>query len=504
MKEPTQQTNFINNHNINNIINYKNYKNQTASVDIKTREKAERETVTPIHIPIPKEARNILNKLEKAGYGAWCVGGCVRDALLGVQPDDWDVTTNATPDEMRQVFKTRAIPTGLKHGTMTIRSGADTGIEVTTYRLDGDYTDHRRPDCVTFTDSLKEDLRRRDFTVNAIALNLRADISNDISDALSKPADKIILNNNFHNLDKNADILETQSAISEDKNINNNILFKIAPETADAIRRNRDLLLHIAPERIWIELYKLIGGEYAVPVLRQFPDVIGVFWPEILPMIDFDQKNKHHCYDVWEHTLHALDALNDFETPFRRDIILKFALLLHDIGKPATCTTAPDGQRHFYGHPAKSREMAEIMLKRLKTPNIFRERVLNLIEQHDRPIPATEREIRRLLTKLDPEDMKRLFDLKRADNLAQSPAYRERQAQLDQAVILLRDVLERDDCFSLKQLAVNGNDMQKLGLRGPEIGDMLKILLERVINGDLVNHHDILINFARDSIHPPR
>ncbi len=326
----------------------------------------------------------------------------------------------------------------------------------------------------------------------------------DISDALSKPADKIILNNNFHNLDKNADILETQSAISENKNINNNKLFKIAPETADAIRRNRDLLLHIAPERIWIELYKLIGGEYAVPVLRQFPDVIGVFWPEILPMIDFDQKNKHHCYDVWEHTLHALDALNDFETPFRRDIILKFALLLHDIGKPATCTTAPDGQRHFYGHPAKSREMAEIMLKRLKTPNIFRERVLNLIEQHDRPIPATEREIRRLLTKLDPEDTKRLFDLKRADNLAQSPAYRERQAQLDQAVILLRDVLERDDCFSLKQLAVNGNDMQKLGLRGSEIGDMLKILLECVINGDLVNHHDILINFARDSIHPPR
>ena len=496
------------------------------------------------------------------------MGGCVRDALLGVRPDDWDVTTNATPDEMRQIFKTRAIPTGLKHGTMTIRSGADTGIEVTTYRLDGDYTDHRRPDCVTFTDSLKEDLRRRDFTINAIALNLRgelydpyhgqddlkagilrcvenpdrrfqedalrimrglrfaavlsrpaADISNDISDAvlsnpaadssddisdaLSKSADKIILNNNFHNLDKNADILETQSAISEDKNINNKS-FKIAPETADAIRRNRDLLLHIAPERIWTELYKLTGGEYAVPVLRQFPDVIGVFWPEILPMIDFDQKNKHHCYDVWEHTLHALDALNDFETPFRQDIILKFALLLHDIGKPATCTTAPDGQRHFYGHPAKSREIAEIMLKRLKTPNIFRERVLNLIEQHDRPIPATEREIRRLLTKLDPEDTKRLFDLKRADNLAQSPAYRERQAQLDQAVILLRDVLERDDCFSLKQLAVNGHDMQKLGLRGPEIGDMLKILLERVINGDLINHHDILINFARDSIHPPR
>ncbi len=452
---------------------------------------------------IPKEALNILNRLEDAGYEAWCVGGCVRDTLLGHTPRDWDVTTSATPDEMRVVFGKRAIPTGLKHGTMTIRSGATGGIEVTTYRVDGDYTDHRRPDSVTFTDSLRRDLQRRDFTVNAIAINQRGEIrdpyhgQDDLNAGILRCVEDPDRRFNEDAL-RILRGLRFAAVLSRPKE--NQAAFEIEPETAAAMRRNRDLLSEIAPERIWMEFSKLIRGEYAVPVLRAFPDVIAVFWPEISPMINFDQKNKHHCYDVWEHTLHAMEALDSFSTPFQYDMALRLALFLHDIGKPATCTTAPDGQRHFYGHPAKSREIADIMLKRLRCPNLLRKQTLDLIEQHDRPIPLTEREIRRLLKKMEPENVKRLFDLKRADNLAQSPEYRERQAQLDQAVILLQQVLDKPACFSLKQLAVNGIDMQNLGLRGPAIGAALRVLLERVIDGDLSNNHDELVNFARENL----
>ena len=445
---------------------------------------------------LPSRVRNILKRLERAGYEAWCVGGGVRDLLLGRTPQDWDVTTSALPDEVKAVFRGRAIPTGLKHGTQTILSGPQGGVEVTTFRCDGDYTDHRRPDTVTFTRSLDQDLKRRDFTVNAIALNLRGllhdpcggqrDLSAGLIRCVGDPDRRF-----------GEDALRIMRGVRFASVLN----FRLESETARAIHRNRDLLGLIAPERIQAELYKLLCGPRCVEILREFPDVMGVFWPEILTMKGFEQRNIHHCYDVWEHTLHALEALDTMPMPEgvrRDDLPLRCALLLHDIGKPSCCTTAPDGQRHFPGHPVRSRELADDMLRRLRCANALREQVLLLVEQHDRQIPVTEKAVRHALSRFTPEDLRRLFALKRADNLAQSPAFRERQEQLDCAEKILSDVLAKQECVSLKQLAVNGLDMQKLSLRGPEIGQALRMLLERVLNGESPNERDALIQAARE------
>lgn len=255
--------------------------------------------MTTVMIPAP--VGEILKTLEAAGYGAWCVGGCVRDALLDRMPGDWDVTTSARPEETMALFAGRAVPTGLRHGTVTVKTEQG-GVEITTLRRDGAYRDHRRPETVTFTDSLEEDLRRRDFTINAMA----ADLQGTLYDPLGGRADLT------------AKVLrcvgEPDRRFGEDAlRILRGLRFAaelgvtVHPDTAVAIHRNRELLRAIAPERIWAELKKLVSGKWAAEVLRAYPDVAGVFWPEILPMVGFDQRNGHHCYDVWEHTLHAME-----------------------------------------------------------------------------------------------------------------------------------------------------------------------------------------------------
>ena len=254
-------------------------------------------------VTIPAPVGEILKTLEAAGYGAWCVGGCVRDALLDRMPGDWDVTTSARPEETMALFAGRAVPTGLRHGTVTVKTEQG-GVEITTLRRDGAYRDHRRPETVTFTDSLEEDLRRRDFTINAMA----ADLQGTLYDPLGGRADLT------------AKVLrcvgEPDRRFGEDAlRILRGLRFAaelgvtVHPDTAVAIHRNRELLRAIAPERIWAELKKLVSGKWAAEVLRAYPDVAGVFWPEILPMVGFDQRNGHHCYDVWEHTLHAMEKV---------------------------------------------------------------------------------------------------------------------------------------------------------------------------------------------------
>lgn len=436
---------------------------------------------------IPEFVKSTLETLEAAGHEAWCVGGCVRDALLDRCPDDWDVTTNALPEETLAIFGDHAIPTGLRHGTVTVRSMGHS-IEVTTYRVDGEYRDHRRPEAVTFTRSLEEDLKRRDFTVNAIACDLRGvlrdpfggqeDLNRRVLRCVGDPDRRF-----------NEDALR----ILRGMRFASVLGFSVDPATRESIHRNRNLLSEIAVERIWVELSKLLCGKDAGAVLREYPDVLGVFWPEVLSMVGFDQKNPHHCYDVWEHSLHALEAVP-------ADLILRCSALLHDVGKPFCFTVDEAGTGHFYSHGALGRDAADAMLRRLKTSNEFRETVVCLVEWHDREIPRTEKSVRRALRMLGEENLRRLLTLKRADNLAQAPKYRNRTLEWDRAEEILEKLLAEDTCFSLKQLAVNGGDLMRLGVAGRPIGLILDTLLDRVVNGELPNERAALLEAAEREI----
>jgi len=432
---------------------------------------------------IPEFVKKVLKTLESAGHEAWCVGGCVRDALLGREADDWDVTTNALPEETMAVFGSHAIPTGLKHGTVTVRS-LGRSIEVTTYRVDGEYRDHRRPESVTFTRSLEEDLRRRDFTVNAMACDLRGELrdpfggQNDLKNGILRCVG-----------DPDCRFGEDALRILRGLRFSAVLGFEIDSATAGSIHRNKELLAEIAVERIWVELSKLLRGKAAAEVLRQYPDVLGVFWPEILPMVDFDQKNPHHCFDVWEHSLHAVEAVPP-------EVELRCAALLHDVGKPLCFTVDEQGTGHFYGHGSISRDTAETMLRRLKCSNEFRETVVRLVEWHDREIPRTDRSVRKALRQLGETDFRRLLLLKRADNLAQAPEYHDRVLEWDRAEEILDRLITEDACFSLKQLAVNGGDMMRLGVTGRPIGVILNALLDAVVNGELPNERSALLKAA--------
>lgn len=433
---------------------------------------------------IPAYVRSILETLNAAGREAWCVGGCVRDTLLGRRPEDWDVTTGALPEETLALFGRRAIPTGLRHGTVTVRSEG-CRVEVTTYRIDGDYHDRRRPDSVTFTRSLEEDLARRDFTVNAMAMGL----SGEIRDPFGGQADLL------------AGVLRCVG--DPDRRFGEDALrilrglrfaavlgFSVDPAAGESIRRNRALLREIAVERIQVEMSKLLCGRCGAEVLRGYPEVFGVFWPELLPMVGFDQRNPHHIYDVWEHTLHAVEAVPG-------EAALRYAALLHDIGKPRCFHLDEAGVGHFYGHGAISRELADRMLRRLKCSTEFRETVVRLVDWHDREIPRTDKSIRRALRILGEADLRRLIALKRADNLAQAPAYRDRQRELDKAEEILERLLAEGACFSLRQLAVDGRDMMRLGLTGPAIGQTLNALLDAVVNGETPNEREALLTAAQ-------
>ena len=430
---------------------------------------------------IPEFVKNLLCTLESAGHQAWCVGGCVRDLRLGRTPVDWDVTSSALPEETMALFGERAVPTGLKHGTVTVRT-EDQPVEVTTFRKDGAYRDHRRPETVTFTDSLEEDLRRRDFTVNAMALDLRGtfrdpfgglgDLERGILRCVGEPERR------FH---------EDALRILRGLRFSACLGFVLEEKTASAIREIKELLWDIAPERVWAELSRLLTGRWADEVLRAYPEVVGVFWPELLPMIGFDQRTRHHCYDVWEHTLHALAAVEP-------DVVLRCTMLLHDVGKPETFTLDARGHGHFKGHPARSAALAEDMLRRLRVDNATRETVVRLVEWHDRNIPRTDQGLRRALRDLGEADLRRLLAVKRADNQAQ--AHQDLLGEIDKAEAILDRLLAEGACVSLGQLAVRGGDLAALGLRGPAIGRMLDLLLDRVVDGDVPNEREILLKTA--------
>lgn len=411
----------------------------------------------------------------------------MRDSLMGRVPGDWDVTTSALPEETMAVFGNHAFPTGLQHGTVTVRQDHQT-IEITTYRVDGAYHDHRRPDSVTFTRSLEEDLRRRDFTVNAMALSLRGELRDPFGGQTDLETGVLRCVG-----DPDRRFGEDALRILRGLRFAAVLGFEIDEETGGSIHRNRDLLREIAVERIQVELLKLLCGKNAAEILREYPDVIGVFWPEVLPMVGHDQKNYHHCYDVWEHSLHAMMAVP-------ADPILRCATLLHDVGKPSCFTVDDAGVGHFYGHASVSKELTDQMLRRLKCSTEFRETVVRLVEWHDRDIPRNDKSIRKALRNLGEADLRRLIAVKRADNLAQAPEFHGRQAEIDKAERIMEKLLEEDACFSLKQMQVNGHDLMTLGLTGPAIGKTLNLLLDRIVSGDLPNERNALMEQAKKAM----
>lgn len=432
---------------------------------------------------IPQEVQRILQRLEGAGYEAYTVGGCVRDMLMGTAPHDWDVTTSALPEETMALFDHFAIPTGLRHGTVTVRSGG-LACEVTTFRTDGDYPDHRHPAAVSFTRDLTEDLARRDLTVNAMAMDVRGTLYDPFRGQQDIQAKKLRC------------VGQPERRFSEDAlrilrtlRFSATLGFAIEEDTHRALRQQCGDLRYVAAERVREELTKLLCGKDAGRVLAEEPQVLGVVLPEILPCVGFEQHNRHHCYDVWRHTAHAVDAAPP-------DPVLRWTMLLHDLGKPQCFTLDERGVGHFYGHHRPGTEMAEAICRRLRFDNAAARRICTLVRYHDRPISLTEKAIRRAMNQLGVEALRQLCDVKRADNMAQHPDYRSRQQEIDKGEAMMDDLLARDACFSLRQLAVNGRDMAALGLQGRQIGRTLQALLEAVMDGAVENEREALLAMA--------
>ena len=436
-------------------------------------------------INLPEQVRRALARLEDAGYEAFVVGGAVRDHVRGADTGtDWDITTSALPEETETIFSGyRVIKTGMKHGTVTVLLDGEP-LEITTYRVDGGYSDHRHPDEVRFTRSLREDLRRRDFTMNAMAYSPRtgvvdpfggqADLAAGVVRCVGEPDRRF-----------QEDALRILRALRFASALG----MGIHPDTARAARDNRGLLTSVAAERVRVELTKLLCGADAERVLLEFPDILSVPLPEIGAMVCFDQHNPHHDRDVWAHTTAVTAAIP-------AQPVLRWAALLHDVGKPPCFSLAEDGVGHFYGHAAESARMADGVLRRLRFDTDSREEIVRLIRYHDLPIQPERRPVKRLMNKLGPDTVRRLIELHKADTRGQSAICAGRIAEYDAVAAVLDEILNEKECFSLKDLAVNGTDMMALGLAGRDIGRALNACLTAVMEEKLPNERAALLEYA--------
>ena len=431
---------------------------------------------------IPKEAALALHTLQSNGHLAFVVGGCVRDSLLGRTPNDWDVTTSALPEEVAECFRDfRVIETGLQHGTLTVLVDGSP-IEITTFRNDGIYLDHRHPVGVTFSKTVEDDLARRDFTVNAMAYHPerglvdlfggREDLQNRIIRCVGDPVTRF-----------REDGLRILRALRFASVLG----FSLDEKTEAAVRSEKTLLEFIAPERIREEFSKLLCGVNAVHVIREYVDVIGQFLPELLACRGFEQNTKYHCYDVLEHTLCALSHASN-------DLFVRLAVLLHDIGKPL-CYTEDENGGHFKGHGPVGTAMTEQILRRLRFDNRTVEIVSRLVERHDRITPAEEKAVKRLMQKMSDQEILWLLEVQRCDRLAHAKGFDEPPASLDEVPRLMERIRASNACLSLKSLAVRGDDLLRLGIpKGKAIGDTLAYLLDAVIEGTLPNEREALLS----------
>lgn len=438
-------------------------------------------------IQLPDKVRSIITKLESAGYEAYAVGGCVRDSLLGRTPSDWDVTTSAKPQQVKAIFR-HTVDTGIRHGTVTVMLDRE-GFEVTTYRIDGEYEDSRHPKEVVFTANLIEDLKRRDFTINAFAYNDQSGIV-DAFGGMEDLKKGVICCVGAASERFGEDALRMLRAVRFSAQLG----FTIAEETKAAIRALAPSLANISAERIQAELVKLLLSDNP----DYMRDVYGLgITKVILPELDIAfvtaQNNPHHQYTVGEHLMQSLRYTG-------ADKSLRLAALLHDIGKPSVRTTDKEGIDHFHGHVEVSERMAVDILKRLKFDNDTIDKVQKYVRYHDYKPEPDARSVRRAISKIGEAYFPQVMELRRADTLAQSDYQRgEKLAQIDEVLRLYAQIMEKKQCISLKTLAITGNDLIALGVpKGRRIGEILNRLLDEVLQNPESNVHEYLIEKAKE------
>lgn len=434
---------------------------------------------------ISPSAKRVIRMLEKAGYKAGLVGGCVRDMLMGTPPHDFDVTTNATPEEMHLVFQNeRVIETGIKHGTLTVLIDKEP-IEITTFRIDGEYCDNRHPESVTFSRTLDKDLERRDFTVNA----LYYDLDNGIVDLFGGEEDikrKVIKAVG----DPEKRFKEDALRILRGIRFASTLGFEIEENTKKAMLKCKHLLANISGERISVEINKFVMGKNVKNIMLQNYEILGELCPAFLQMHGFEQFNKWHIYDVLEHTAVAVE-----NTPCV--LPLRLAMMLHDTGKPQAFFRDENGVGHFYGHADISTEIAREYLNKYRYDNATKNKVLWLVKHHDVYTEEDEVIIKKRLNRMGKEPFLQLIEIQRADNSAQNPEL-TRMEHFDTLKKMVEKIAERS-CLSLSSLAVNGTDLIDAGfLPGKKIGIILHTLLGEVIENKLENTKEALLKRANE------
>lgn len=437
---------------------------------------------------LPDTVKELLRRLEQAGFEAWAVGGCVRDTLLQKKPQDYDICTAAKPEQIKQVFAGyQTVDTGIRHGTVSVIT--KTGkIEITTYRGESGYSDGRHPDSVRFLLDIKEDLARRDFTINAMAYHPDRGICDPFGgmEDLQRGCIRCVG--------------EAKQRFSEDAlrilralRFSSQLGFTLEKHTAAALEAEKKKLKLVSAERITEELCKLLLGNYAEQVLNRYAKVLLPIFPEIRSCIGFCQYSCYHHLDVWQHIAASVGAAKPV-------LAVRLALFFHDIGKPKCFTRDEKGIGHFYGHPQISRKMAEAMCARLRLPAQLEEQVLLLVKQHDRPIELTERSIKRLLMRYGEDTFFLLLEVKRGDAAAHHPSIvADRLHQLDEIKKMAHQILDTEPCLSLRSLAVHGEDLKQIGIEpSPKMGQVLQKLLELVVDGQLENKRESLLQAARN------
>ena len=436
---------------------------------------------------LPDSILECLDALENAGYAAYAVGGCVRDACLGLTPHDYDLCTSALPRETEAVFgNKRLVLAGEKHGTVGVVT--DFGVvEITTFRTEGAYRDNRHPDWVEFVCDVERDLARRDFTVNAMAYSPkrgfadpfggREDLKNKVLRAVGEPEKRF-------QEDSLRILRGVRFAVRFDLTVD--------PETRKAMLSQAQLMDNLARERVFDELCKLLPLVDAED-LGQFAPILAAVIPELEPMIGFDQRSPHHAYDLFTHTAHVVAGVP-------AELTLRWAALLHDIGKVPTFTQDETGRGHFYGHAPRGAEMADQVLHRLKAPTALREQVVVLIEKHMTRLQPDKKLLRRQIGRLGWETVENLLYLQEADMGSKGTGKPEELAIFPQIRELLDQIKAENACLSLKDLAVNGHDLMEMGFTGRAIGQCLNTLLEQVIDERLPNEKAALLAFAKTQL----
>lgn len=426
-----------------------------------------------------------IKMLNQAGHKAYAVGGCVRDAIMGRRVNDFDITTSATPVEMQQIFRNeRTFETGIKHGTITFVHENE-NVEITTYRVDGEYEDNRHPKAVEFTKKLENDLKRRDFTMNAIVYNDKDgyfdlfcginDIENKTIRAIGNPKERFT-----------EDALRILRAIR----FSSTLGFKIEEKTKKAMLECKHLLHNISAERIAMEINKFLLGENVKNAILENYEILGEIIPEIKRMHGFNQRNSWHIYDVLTHTAVVVE-----KTP--PVLHLRLTALLHDTGKVHTFTIDENGVGHFYGHNEKSAEIAQEYLTKYKYDNFTKNRVYKLVSIHDTPIDPDRVLIKKRINRIGKDCFFDLLKIKRADNLAQNPK-KVRLDIIDEIENIANDVIN-ESCFSLNTLAINGGDLIKAGHTiGKNLGVILDTLLSEVIEERVPNEREALLKRANE------